>query len=592
MTLNIDRQPRVRLPEVDAVVVGLGWAGGIIAAELAAAGLRVVGIERGPNRSDQDPAYTRKHDELRYKIRSALMQDASIETWTLRHDLREPATPMRYLGAFRPGTGVGGASVHYGGQVYRFGPWDFEIHSRTTARYGEEAIPADTLVQDWGITYEDLEPYYDRFERVAGVAGSAGNINGVINDGGNPYEGRRSSEFPLPPLKPAAGPTLFREACLRLGLHPFPPAGAILSTDYTNSYGISRKACTYCGDCSFHACAIGAKGDSRVTALPVALSCSNFELRANANVFRVLNDGKRATGVLYHDLRGDVIEQPAQMVILAAYALNNVRLLLMSNMGTPYDPVMGTGVVGRNYTFHYGTRSIGFFRNRTFKRYMGAGAAGYAIDDFNSDNFDHSGLGFIGGSNIQCVAGGAGPVSDLAVPPQVPGWGEQWRDAIRLWYDRTVSIVTIGDVLAHRMNFLDLDPTYTDAWGNPLLRITFDWRDNERRIVRFAADHIRKILAAMEPDEAIVSDALSPRFDTAPYQSTHNAGGAIMGSDPSTSVVNSYLQMWDFTNVWVVGGSALPQNPGHGPTGTIGALAFRASDGILTRYLNQPGLVV
>jgi gluconate 2-dehydrogenase alpha chain len=279
-------------------------------------------------------------------------------------------------------------------------------------------------------------------------------------------------------------------------------------------------------------------------------------------------------------------------VILAAYALNNVRLLLMSQMGRPYDPLTGAGVVGKNYTFHYGTRSVGFFRNRAFKRFMGAGAAGFAIDDFNSDNFDHTGLGFVGGSNILCVAGGSGPVTDLVVPPQTPNWGRQWQDAIRIWYDRTVSIVTVGDVLPHRMNFLDLDPTYRDAWGDPLLRITFDWRENERKIVRFVADQVRKILAEMQPDQAIISDSLAPQFDTAPYQSTHNGGGAIMGCDSDTSVVNSYLQMWDFPNVWVVGGSALPQNPGHGPTGTIGALAYRVTDGILNRYIGRPGPLV
>ncbi len=131
-----------RLPAVDAVVVGLGWAGGIVASELARRPLKVVGLERGPDRADDDSVFTSSHDELRFRVRSDLMQDPALETWTLRHHRREAALPIRQLGAFRPGTGVGGSSLHYGGQTLRYLPVDFALKSHIFERYGSARIPA------------------------------------------------------------------------------------------------------------------------------------------------------------------------------------------------------------------------------------------------------------------------------------------------------------------------------------------------------------------------------------------------------------------------------------------------------------------
>lgn len=580
-----------RMREVDAVVVGLGWSGSIMAAELTKAGLSVVGIERGPDRGAEDAEYTRKHDELRYKVRNGLMQDAALETWTLRHDTQEMALPMRYLGAFRTGTGVGGASVHFGGSTFRYAPWDFQIRSRTIDRFGSDAIPDGSTIQDWGITYDELEAYYDKFEYAAGVAGTAGNIKGTIQNGGNPFEGPRGREYPLRPPKQGETAALFRESCQRLGYHPFPMPVAILTDNYINPDGISRGACKYCGDCEFYTCAVDAKGDARVTVLPVARKSKRFELRAQANVFRVLHDGKRATGVLYYDDAGKIVEQPAAMVILGAYTFNNVRLLLLSGMGEPYDPVTGKGVVGKNYGYNVRGRSTAFFQERKLKKYMGAAAAGTAIDDFTCDNFDRGSEDFIGGAQLTSVAGGA-PITTLALPAGTPAWGQEWKQALRTWYDRGMTVTAKGNVLAYRTNYLDLDPVYRDAWGDPLLRITFDWHENERKIVSFAAKRLEEILTTLGPDRLTVGSRLSDRFDTVQYQNSHNTGGAIMGSEPESSVVNSFMQMWDFENVWVVGGSAFPQTGAAGPTGTICALAYRAAEGIAEKYARTPGSLV
>src|ERR1700678_1760926 len=165
----------VQHSEVDAIVVGLGWAGGIVASELCKAGMKVVGLERGPDPDITGPAYTRTHDEIRYGVLGELAQDTSKETWTLRHDPHESAFPIRNLGSFRPGSQVGGSGVAWGGAVWRLLPSDFETLSNTVTRYGKASLPERCSIQDWGITYDELEPFYDRFEAVIGASGIAGN---------------------------------------------------------------------------------------------------------------------------------------------------------------------------------------------------------------------------------------------------------------------------------------------------------------------------------------------------------------------------------------------------------------------------------
>ena len=157
------------MEKTDVVIVGLGWAGGIVAAECAKAGLKVVGLERGEERGVED--YQRIHDEYRYAIRYELMQDLSKETITFRHSRDKKALPMRQMGSFLLGEGLGGSGTHWNGWTFRFLPYDFKIKTMTEERYGSEKIKPDIQLQDWGISYEELEPYFDKFEKVAGISG-------------------------------------------------------------------------------------------------------------------------------------------------------------------------------------------------------------------------------------------------------------------------------------------------------------------------------------------------------------------------------------------------------------------------------------
>src|SRR6185295_11202369 len=209
-----------KLKEVDAVIVGLGWTGGILAKELAEAGLKVVALERGAMRStDKDYAVPNIRDELRYVVRHDLMQNTARDTLTVRNNPTQEALPMRRLGSFLPGEVVGGSATHWSGGTWRWTDMEFKVRTLYEERYGKSFVPADMTIQDWGITYAELEPYYDKFERTAGVSGKAGNIRGQIQPGGNPFEAPRARDYPLPPLKSVLAAQMFAEGATRLGYH-------------------------------------------------------------------------------------------------------------------------------------------------------------------------------------------------------------------------------------------------------------------------------------------------------------------------------------------------------------------------------------
>ena len=145
--------------------------------------------------------------------------------------------------------------------------------------------------------------------------------------------------------------------------------------------------------------------------------------------------------------------------------------------------------------------------------------------------------------------------------------------------------------MSHRNNYLDLDPTYRDIHGQPLMRMTFDYTDNEHKMSDYLTDRAADIAKAMKGRE-IHAKKRKGHYDIVPYQTTHNTGGTIMGADPKTSVVNRYLQHWDVDNLFVMGACVFPQNAGYNPTGTVGALTYWAAEAIKTKYLKNPGPLV
>ncbi|WP_428488302.1 GMC family oxidoreductase [Rhodopila sp.] len=587
-----------KLPAKDVVIIGLGWTGSILANELTDAGLDVVAIERGPWRdtaADFPPAYA--PDELRYRLRHELFLQPAQATLTFRNKLDQAALPVRNWGAFMLGNGAGGAGVHWNAETWRFLPTDFVLRSHLTRRYGAGFLPADMTIQDWGISYDQLEPYYDRFEYLCGTSGTAGNLKGAIQPGGNPFEGPRSRPYPTPAQPQPFSHTLFAKAASDMGYKPFPQPSGNLSEAYTNPLGVRIGQCTYCNYCEWFGCGNYSKASPQTTILPTLMRKTSFEARTLCEVVSINRDrgGKRATGVTYVDSSGQSFEQPAEIVILCAFQLWNVQLLLLSGIGTPYDPRTGQGQIGRNFTHQTVSNAIAFFDHTkfNFNPFIASGSIGMCIDEFNGDNFDHGPLGFVGGGYMGQVQSNGRPIETTPVPPGTPAWGARWKQAVKDNYLSTVFAGSgvHGSMYSYKTNYLDLDPTYKDRFGRPLLRMTMDFHENELKMSAYLTDRYAEILRRMGARQVVKHPRTGP-YDVTKYQTSHLCGGAIMGTNPGNSALNTYLQSWDVPNLFVQGATAFPQNAGYNPTDTVAALAFRSAEAIRTQYLKNPGPLV
>ncbi len=442
----------------------------------------------------------------------------------------------------------------------------------------------DLTVQDWGITYDELEPYYDQFDKLCGTSGKAGNLQGRDPARRQSFRGTALQRIPDAADDPNLRADPVWQGGGELGRHPFPHPTGNLSQPYTNPLGAQLGACTYCGFCEKFGCGNYSKASPQTTILPYLMRKSNFTLKTECEVLRVelTPDRKRATGVTYVNSAGEEFFQPAEMVILSAYILQNVRLMLLSGIGKPYDPKTGEGVVGKNYAYQTMSSVNVFFDDKIINPFIGAGALATVIDDFNGDNFDHSGLGFIGGAYIAGMVTGGRPIEMIYTPQGTPAWGLGWKHAAAKNYLRSFSFSIHGSCMSHRGNYLDLDPTYRDIHGRPMLRMTFDFTDNEHKMSDYLTDRAAEVARAMNPREIKLNRRTGP-FSVVPYQTTHNTGGAIMGDNPKNSVVNKYLQCWDVPNVFSMGAGAFPQNAGYNPTGTVAALAYHAAHEITTQ---------
>jgi gluconate 2-dehydrogenase alpha chain len=584
-----------KLPAKDVVIIGLGWTGSILGYEMAKAGLEVVALERGPWR-DTATAFpsTYAQDELRYDFHHDLFVQTKQTTLTFRNKADQTALPIRSWASFLPGNGVGGAGVHWGGQTWRFLPTDFRLRSHLKERYGKKFLPQDMTIQDWPVNYDELEAYYDRFEKLCGISGKAGNLRGQIQGGGNPFEGWRSDEYPTPPMKQPYGAMLFADAARKVGHSPFPMPAATLSQAYVNPLGMRLGQCTFCGFCDKFGCGNYAKSSPQTCVLPALMRFPNFSVRTESEVLRINLDGtgKRATSVTYVDTSGEEWEQPGDLILLCAFSFFNVQLMLHSKIGTPYDPQTGQGVVGRNYAYQTVSGVNIIFKDKILNPFIAAGASGMMVDDYNGDNFDHSGLGFVGGGYMGATQTGARPIATRPVPADTAKWGSGWKRATAETYRKALTLTVHGSCYSYRDCFLDLDPTYKDRFDRPLMRMTFDFHDNELKMSDHLTNRLADIARAMNPSEIAVAPRKGP-YTVTVYQSTHNTGGTAMGTDPTTSVVNRYCQSWDVSNVFIPGGaSVFPQNHGYNPTDTVGALAFWTADAIMTKYLKSPGPLV
>jgi gluconate 2-dehydrogenase alpha chain len=257
-----------------------------------------------------------------------------------------------------------------------------------------------------------------------------------------------------------------------------------------------------------------------------------------------------------------------------------------------YDPVSGKGLIGKNYCYQTGAAAMLFFEDKHFHPFMAAGGMGMMIDDFHANwDFDRTETGQIGGSIIGTSMYGGRPIQWHPTPSGTPGWGSQWKEETAKWYDRAMNITASSSVMPNRGNFLDLDPTYRNRFGMPQMRMTFDYKDNERKISAHAAKVINEIAMAMNPTH-LTKATTRTSWNSVVYQSTHNTGGTIMGTNPGNSVTNKYGQVWGVDNLFIMGASLFPHNSAYNPTGPVAAIAYMAADIIKNVYIKNPGKLI
>jgi gluconate 2-dehydrogenase alpha chain len=555
------------LKKTDVVIVGVGATGGVAALALAKAGLKVVGLEAGQWHSTKDYPM----DEVRNDVRNYLGPKVNAEIPTSRLKSSEVAEPS--VVTERTMNGVGGSSIHYTAQSWRLRDWNFRMASETIKRYGRSYIPKNSLVADWPVSYKDLEPYYDKVEYLIGVSGQAGNVNGKIDPAGAVLEDPRGRPYPMPALRSSGLTEMAAEAAKRIGWRPYPGPAAIHSEDYD---GKSQTHCEYCGFCTQNGCMANAKSSVNLNAIPQAQATKNFEVRAGARVLEVIVDDEgKAAGVKYLQ-DGKTYVQPASMVILASYVYENIRLMLLSkSKAYPKGLSNNHGQVGKGYISHaYVSVDATFPKN---VNPFGPGAQQTAVDEWDADYFDHSGLGFIGGSALS-VTMERKPISGVeTAPPTLPLWGSEWKKWTKKNFLRTASAFGQMDVLPYEENYLDLDPTHKDPIGMPVIRLTFAPQEQEEKRMAFLQGKMKQWVMEMGATETWPSLFF-------PTVNTHAYGGARFGDDADNFVLDGYSMSHEVPNLAVLGGANFLNSGGRNPTETFQAMAWRTGDHIVKNW--------
>ena len=535
------QQPKFAFKDpVDFLIIGAGAAGGVLAKELSSNGFQVVVLEQGPFMHEEDF----KHDEYRMYAQGPLINHDQKQTFRkTESEVAKPALPLIY------GRMVGGGSVHFTGNYWRFHEIDFIEASK-------KGSIAGTGFSDWPIRYADLEPYYTKVDWQVGVSGDAK---------ANPFEPPRSKPYPVPPMPVKSSGVLFERGARKLGWHPFPAPLAILSQPLNG-----RGPCMHCGFCEFYGCEMGAKSSTLASMIPLALNTGRCEIRARCTVSRIETDEKgRATGAAYFDEKGREQFQRAKAVVVSANGAETPRLLLLSaNKQFPSGLANSSGKVGKYLMFNYGAFAAGQFEHplNDYRSVVDT----RVIHDFYEIDSKH---GFYGGGGIDARFD-VGPITfaEAGLPPDAPKWGVEYKKALAQNYTRTMFLLGHCTSLPLESNNVTLDPTLKDKHGLPVMRVTYKDHPNDLKTGEFLQARALEILEAAG---ALKKWSFPVEESTS---AVHLLGTCRMGNDPRTSVVNTDHRTHDVKNLFLCDGSSFVTSGRGQPTMTIQALAFRAAD--------------
>ncbi len=547
--------------EADVCIIGSGAGGAVVAYALARAGFSVVVLEAGPR-------FTSSHyhaDKMEWEkhlypfLKQKNIKKKELYTYGVSEQLDPAYSHLRsrsishgfYNNAkkrkrpyIQRVKGVGGTTLHYQGEAHRFSPHGFMSRSL----YG--------VADDWPVSYKDLEPYYEKAEIVLGVSGA----------NQNPFKPLRNP-YPHPPHKLSCASKKVKAGFDRLGLHLWPNSLAINSRPYDG-----RPPCNYCNGCQ-HGCMMKSKGSMDVTFIPKAEATGNVEIRTNSVAREVTVDKNgKAEGVVYLDSKKKVRRQKARIVVISAGALESPRLLLNSKSFLFPDGLSNSsGLVGKNFM-----ETIVCFVTALFSEQINA-YKGLQIDsrawDYNKprENNSFSGGVVFGVSALDLL----GPLS--YVNRLTSGWGIEHKDFMRKYFGHAINVFAIGEQMPYEENCIGIDPEVEDYYGIPVAKVTTRLHSDDLEMLSFMSKRCKEILEAAGAEE-IVRELSS--YDLSLI--SHISGTCRMGTNPNSSVLNSYCQSHDVNNLFVIDSSCfVTEGGGDSPSLTIHAIALRASEYII-----------
>ena len=530
---------------VDILVIGAGASGAAAAAWLSEAGFNVKCLEQG---YWQDPSkYASASPDYEFEMLTNWSIDPNkrqrAEDYPINVD-NSPVSPVMF-------NGVGGSTILWSAHTPRFHPSDFRVKT------------LDGVADDWPITYEDLEEFYDLNDEVMGCSG----ING---DPANPPRSPRQ----MPPLSIGSDGMRLVNAFEKLGWHWWP------SDSYINSqpYGEGRDACNFCGH-NHMGCYQRAKSSTDLNYWPRALR-TGAVIETGARVRRVTTgDDGRATGADYIDSKGNERHQSARAVIMAANGIGTPRLLLNSASDShPEGLANSSGLVGKNLMFHPFAMVTGVFPEK-METWRGPLSNFAMSQEFYETDESR---GFVRGYTYQFQRSlGPGWIANGGFTGPIP-WGADHHEELGKRLGSMMGMAVIGEDLPELHNMIDLDPELTDSDGIPAPRLNYTLSKNSRDQLDHAIENARKVFETAGATDIYVDPLMR-------QSGWHLMGTARMGNDPEGSVVDKWGQSHDVDNLFVIDGSVFVTGAAVNPTPTIQALALRTAEYIVANRQDLKG---